>query len=91
MQAHPFFKGVAWTRNSSTPYQPRITHETDTSNFADDAMRPGRPQPAPHHGAEPSYDEFSDFNWQRFWDGGRTASASSGPGHTTSYGSSSKA
>ena len=79
---------MAWTRHNPAPFKPRITHETDTSNFADHMVRP---PPLPHHAPEPSYDEFSDFNWQRFWDGGRTASTP-GPGpRTSSYGSSSKA
>ena len=77
-QGHPFFKGTAWTRDSPALYVPNISHETDTSNFVmDDKRAPPtaspRPRPDPANLADAD-DEFVDFNFQRFWDGGRTTS-----------------
>lgn len=82
IKVHPFFRGVSWDRTNAVPFTPRITHDTDTSNFGEGLLRPP-PVAAPTllTGDNP---EFLDFNFQRFWDGGRTASGSS---RTTSYGS----
>eukprot|EP00042_Codosiga_hollandica_P049870 m.586518 g.586518 ORF g.586518 m.586518 type:complete len:235 (-) comp57978_c0_seq1:242-946(-) len=74
IKAHSFFKHVAWSRQSAAPYKPVITHETDTSHFVLNSGPPARAA-ADTPTTAAADEEFSDFNWQRFWDGGRTASA----------------
>lgn len=76
---HPFFRATDWTvdlRSQKAPYEPRIIHATDTSNF--DPIDPEQLRDSNCEGEEDSFSEFIDskpfhhgffeFTFRRFFD-----------------------